>query len=137
MCIPACPVSGVENMSEGRAAACRSLPRTPDCHRWLATDDPDEGSEPVHQRLGSFAAHEWDPTHVLQTSPASDGPAHFPHPGHPWPASDGNQEREATNDTQPPDPQTYSRRHSPDKPGCTLQPWNPEAINPGAPYMTW
>jgi hypothetical protein len=37
----------------------------------------------------------------------------------------------------PPDPQTYSRRHSPDKPGCTLQPWNPEAINPGAPYLTW
>ena len=52
MCIPACPVSGVENMSEGRAAVCRSLPRTPDCHRWLATDDPDEGSEPVNQRLG-------------------------------------------------------------------------------------
>src|SRR5665811_2586557 len=65
MCIPACPVSGVENMSEGRAAACRSLPRTPDCHRWLATDDPDEGSEPVHQRLGSFAAHEWEPLSVM------------------------------------------------------------------------
>lgn len=65
MCIPACPVSGVENMSEGRAAVCRSLPRTPDCHRWLATDVPNEGSEPVHQRLGSFAAHEWEPLSVM------------------------------------------------------------------------
>src|SRR5665647_1842606 len=49
MCIPACPVSGVENMSEGRAAVCRSLPRGPDCH----------------QRLGSFAAHEWEPLSVM------------------------------------------------------------------------
>ena len=44
-----------------------------------------------------------------------DGPSHFPHPGHPWPAGCGNQiERgQALTDL----PQSRSRRHPPDQPG--------------------
>src|SRR5674476_399097 len=40
-----------------------------------------------HGSQGGKSSLTTAPTHVLQTSPASDGPAHFPHPGHPWPAN--------------------------------------------------
>ena len=132
--IPA-PYASWRSLSRYQPVVVPFIPPPLSGHRATAPADRVSNAHD-HGSQGGKSSLTTAPTHVLQTSPASDGPAHFPHPGHPWPASDGNQECEATNDTQPPDPQTYSRRHSPDKPGCTLQPWNPEAINPGAPYMT-
>ena len=66
------------------------------------------------------------PTHVLQPAPDLDGPSHFPHPGHPWPAGCGNQiERGQTPPGPPPEPISTP---PPGPAGMTMQPWDPSPV---------
>jgi hypothetical protein len=53
------------------------------------------------------------------TGPSPEGPGHFPHPGHPWPAKGGNQINGAWRSRRP---QRPTQRHPRNQPGCACNP---------------
>src|SRR6266487_5514277 len=89
------------------------------------------------------ADYQWLPRQPRSPGQVGDGcphagPAHFPHPGHPWPSQEWQSDvrGQVLQDL----PQTGSRRHPPDQPGMTMQPLGTRPrdgfTGAGVPYMT-